>query len=449
MFPDMGCLRRGVFFPLLMVLFSGSAPARDIPEFMIFTYGVDLNEKSVKALAASDFNIVYGGVDKLDLCKKYGIKLMIPRPGLDAAEHFRNDPSIWGYDIMDEPISLKQVRTAADSVKAYREADPTHPTFVNLNQKGGRWIRHLIETVSPDFLSYDDYPWVYGGLYTWFTGEDVMYVKLEQHRDDAMLANLPLTKWCEVKARWVPDGPNRTPMTPRESERKIRLNVYSSLAYGVKGILWFSGGFLFDKQTGEMNEDGKQVAGINHELKLLGPVLLPLRTTGVFHTAPVPPGSRKTTPDHWVQLQEKNLLMGTFRDNDNREYVMVVNKDWKTARKATMQFRLFLQEVQSVEMFDKHSGEWKNIQLTSVKDTRNPGYIYSYKNIPRAIQNDINFNDKDLPPEGLRFFEIYHTYPPPYQEISITLAPGDGELFRVAIQDSEDIQDPRETGHGF
>jgi hypothetical protein len=433
---------------LAIALIATAVLAKELPEFMIFTYGdtakTGFTENMVKQLADADFNILYGPADILPLCRKYGIKLMIPHPGMETIARLKGDPYVWGYDIMDEPISLKQLHEAADSVKAYHAADPTHLTFVNLNQKAGHWIRLFIDTVQPDFLSYDEYPWWYGGIYRWFSDEDPLYVKLEQHRDEAIAAGLPLTVWREVNTqRNVPGSMDRNWNTPPDNDKKIRLNIYATLAYGAKGILWFFSPLMFDLKTGELNETGKQVAVINHELKRLGPVLLPLSSTGVFHTSPAPKGSRQTTPDHWVQLAEKGLMMGTFRDNEKREYVLTVNKDWKTAHKATLQFRLFLQVVESAEMLDRHTGEWKPLTLSEVKDTRDHEKIYNIDNIPPEIMQYITYNRKGLPPKELSFFELYHTYRPPYQSVSFTLAPGDGELVRVTFKEGQDIPDPR------
>ncbi|MFC1693098.1 hypothetical protein ACFL1R_06305 [Candidatus Latescibacterota bacterium] len=144
---------------LFMLILVPVSSGWELNEFMIFTYGVELTEENVKTLTRADFNTVYGPVDKLELCRSYGLKLMIPHPGTKTASTLFGDPAVWGYDIMDEPISLEQLYTCADSVRAYHEADPTHPGFVNLNQKAGDWIRMLIDIVEPDVLGYDEYQW--------------------------------------------------------------------------------------------------------------------------------------------------------------------------------------------------------------------------------------------------------------------------------------------------
>lgn len=437
-------MRTAIILMLMVLAWAVPVSAKDLPGFMIFTYRVDLTEKTVKLLAESDFNTLYGPADKLDLCRKHGLKLMIPHPGLETAARLKGDPDVWGYDIMDEPISLKQVHEAADSVRLYRTADPNHLTFVNLNQKAGHWIPYFLDTVKPDFLSYDEYPWWYGGIYTWFTGEDALYVKLEQHRDEALMAGLPLTVWREVNIqRNVPGSPDRNWDTPPNNAPNIRLNVFATLAYGAKGILWFFGPLLFDKTSGDLNETGRQVAAINRELKTLGPILFPLVSTGVFHTPPVPKGSREPSPDHWVQPVGKDLCIGTFRDRERREYVLVVNKNADRQTEAALQFRLFLETVNRAELLDKKTGAWKPLEVKEVRDDRDHDRVYNLDNIPAAVKARITYNHKALNPKELAFFELYHTYRPPYQSVSLKLAPGDGELVRVTLKEGEDIQDPR------
>ncbi len=432
-------------FAILAALFAAfPSGANELPQFMVFTYGVDLTKANVEALAGAGFNTVYGPAEKLDLCRKYGLKLMIPNPGPNAAAGLRNNPALWGYDVMDEPISLAQLHQAADAVAAYRKADPTHLTFVNLNQKGGHWIDLFLNTVHPDFLSYDEYPWWYGGIYEWFTGQPPQFVKLEQYRDAALAAGLTLTVWREVNVqRNVPGTPDRNWITPPDNAAKIRQNIYATLAYGAKGILWFTGELLFDKRTGEINETGRQVAAINQELRFLGPALFPLRSTGVFHTDPVPDGCRRASPDHWAQPVGKDLVLGAFHGPQSCEYILIANKNWRQPAKAVLEFRLFLEEIASLELLDKRSGRWNPLQTAIVEDTRDHRFIYNLENVPQRLKEAITYNHKALDPKELAFFELYHTYRPPYRTVSVSLAPGDGELLRVTLKEGKDIPDPR------
>ncbi len=437
-------MRKVIIFLMLLFVFPCIAFGWTPGEFMIFTYGVQLNETNVRTLADAGFNTLYGPVDKLELCREFGLKLMIPHPGVETASRLFGDPAVWGYDIMDEPIALEQINACADSVKAYRRADSSHPGFVNLNQKGGDWIRLLIDRVQPELLSFDDYQWWYGGVYEWFSGSPVHFVKLEQHRDAARDAGIPLIAWREVNVRRnVPGEKTRNFATPEHNAEKIRQSVYTTLAYGAKGILWFTGYLLFDPGTSELNETGRQVAAINSEIETLGPVLVNLRSIGVFHTQPVPRGSRETTPDHWVQPIGENLVMGAFRDSDTTDYVLIANKDWRQANTAELEFRLFQRKVASIELFDKASGQWNVLSVKEKADSRDHDFIYDFKNIPTDVQDMISYNHNELDAERLKFFELYHSFPPPYETVTVRLAPGDGELLRVRLKDGENIPDPR------
>jgi hypothetical protein len=73
-------MRKTRLYLLMCFLFTAitvvSPQAKDLPEFMIFTYNVDLTEKNVKILADAGFNIVYGPVDKIDLNRGFFILLL-------------------------------------------------------------------------------------------------------------------------------------------------------------------------------------------------------------------------------------------------------------------------------------------------------------------------------------------------------------------------------------
>ncbi len=421
-----------------------------LKEFMIFTYGVNLTENNAKAYVDADFNTVLGPVNKIELCRKYGLKLMVSHPGSNVAASLKGDKTVIGYEISDEPISLVQLHAAAESTKVYRKADPTHVTMNMLNQKGGNWLRLYVDLVDPDFISYSEYPWWYGGIHEWFTGEPSHFIKLEQYRDASMRANVPYIGNIEVNAlRNIENKPpkERNLVPPPDNREKIRQSVYTSLAYGMKGIIWFTYYLLFDHETGEYNETGRQVAEINSDLKQIGPILFGLESIDVFHSVPAPKGSREATPDNWVQPLGKELVMGTFRDGKKNDYILVANKDIKEEQKVKLQFRLFLQEVSSVEMINKKTGEWKPLEIKIQEDERNHDYIYNPDNIPERIKNNITLSHKYLTSEyrtySLSFFELYHTYRPPYQYIEFTLAKGDGELLRVKLVEGEDIPDPR------
>ena len=84
------------------------------------------------------------------------------------------------------------------------------------------------------------------------------------------------------------------------SEEDLRWQVFTALAYGARGIVYFT--YVSPPETkdyegwGEaiVTTDGQptrkyaQVRQVNAEVKTLGATLLTLKSTGVYHTAPVP-----------------------------------------------------------------------------------------------------------------------------------------------------------------
>ncbi len=85
----------------------------------------------------------------------------------------------------------------------------------------------------------------------------------------------------------------------------------------------------------------------------------------------------------------------------------------------------------------------ENLAVTEVKDDRDHARIYNIDNIKSPDIDHITYNRKALDPKELAFFELYHTYRPPYQAVTLKLAPGDGELVRLTLKEGKDIPDPR------
>ena len=111
-----------LFFFLSVSVSSGW----ELSEFMIFTYGVQLSEENVKTLVRADFNTVQEPADKLEICRSHGLKLMIPHSGTVVASSLFGDDAVWGYDIMDEPISLEQLYACVDSCSSPFERRFSH-----------------------------------------------------------------------------------------------------------------------------------------------------------------------------------------------------------------------------------------------------------------------------------------------------------------------------------
>jgi hypothetical protein len=68
---------------------------------------------------------------------------------------------------------------------------------------------------------------------------------------------------------------------------------------------------------------------LNGEVLAWGPTLRRLQSTGVYHTAPLPPIGRPISESKLVESVRGGMaLIGEFKHRDGHSYVMVVNRDF-------------------------------------------------------------------------------------------------------------------------
>ncbi|MBN1293806.1 MAG: hypothetical protein JXB48_18330 [Candidatus Latescibacteria bacterium] len=405
---------------LLILIVVPVAGGWELNEFMLSTWGgpeIKDDNAKIQALKNAGFNTAMFDVGKLDICLKYGIKAIVDGATPEIASKLKNDNMVWGYHLVDEP-ETDLFPELARQVKAFRDADPNHPVYINLFARSGEHIREFIDMVKPDFLSYDYYQWWYGDYQKWWEGDTGYFARLEQHREAAFKAGIPLICWVEVTANKHDDRYKNVPL-PSDSNPKVRQSVYTSLAYGVKGIQWFHGRLLFEKESAELNECGRHVASINRELELLGPVLIKLYSQNVFHTKPLPRSTRETYPQHWVVPEGDNLVVGLFQNNDKNDFIMITNRCVQHGSRAILRFQ---RKIKTVEMFDKHTGLWQPLEIKEVQDFKN---AYDPESLEKFLGVPTRAHDR------LVHLRNINSYLPPYQSVEFLLAPGDGELLRV------------------
>jgi len=372
------------------VLLTGTAHAGadwKLPEFMISYWGGPKDDAAAQAVVQAGFNTVMCKPDRLDLCRKHGLKAILFDATPELAGKLRDDTAVWGYCLQDEPLN-ERFPALADSAAAFRKADSNHPAYVNLGWKA--CPRTFVETVRPQVLSYDEYWW-------WWKGD--YFPMLEEYRDVAQSAGIPLLCW--VEANTGPDSEvGQGKVHPPDNLPRLRYSVYLPLAYGVKGIQWFVDRLIFN--GAELTPSGKDVAVINAELKRLGPVLLGLRSLDVYHycTEPVPKNTRMLPHHFWVQTATPETVIGTFKDADGGDCLMVVNRKVDKDQPVVLRFG---RPVTGVERFDKQKGEWTKLDV-------------------------VNAEQFDKREEWAKVFGLRRRG---RVAVELTLAAGDGELLRV------------------
>jgi hypothetical protein len=240
-----------------------------------------------------------------------------------------------GYLLQDEP-SVSDFPALAETVTALHKADPDHLAFINLfpnyatpAQMGADtyedYVKKYLDTVQPDVLCFDSYPYLR-------TGERANYLEnLEIIRRQALAHKMLF--WAIVQAEGI-EGAYRSP-----SETQMRSQVFTSLAYGARGILYFTywtpeaggGENHFD---GVLSKDGKErarydwVTRLNQQIESISSILMSLKSTDVWQIGDTPQGTQAFEKgDVFDKVDGGPATLGIFNGPKNHKYFWVVNRD--------------------------------------------------------------------------------------------------------------------------
>lgn len=320
-------------------------------EFMISVWGGPANEEMAAAYRDAHFNTVMAASGGVDLCAKYGLKVIVMNATPEIAAANKDNPNVWGWFVRDEPKEAEYAATAVPTA-ALHAADPNHPAYVNMVSTFP--LDSFFETVNPRIMSFD--------YYQWWWGTYMQFYFLDIHRRMAEKQQVPLLVWVEVNADKLWEYGKPGAGYPADNEAKIRQSVYTALAYGAKGIQWFVESLLFKlapdgKAAGPvLTRAGEDVKKINAELEALGPELIGLKSTGVFHT---PPFVYEKEPlplkDRWVKVKGREITVGLFEDAAGARYMMAVNRDIANRSKVVLKPDVV---ITGILRFDRVKRKW-------------------------------------------------------------------------------------------
>jgi len=323
-----------------VVSFCGAAAAPGFTLNLSFYGDRDVNLRALAQAAQAGLKLIVHDA-RLDKVRDEAAR---PLSELDAViADYRNQPAFWGYYIMDEPNAVKFERLGR--IVAYlKDRDPAHPAYVNLfptyashEQLGTEtYEEHLaayVRTVRPDFISYDHYPVTSSGL------RPDYFRNLETIRRAALEAEVPFWAFTLSVAHAV---------YPQPQPGHIRLQLFSDLAYGARGLQYFTYGSprddTYNFSDGLIDRAGRPTPlyglarEVNAEVRAWAPFLVRLRSDAVFHADPVPDGGRAFPGSGPVRgVKGASLLAGLFRDGKTM-YVMFVNRDYEREAEAVVIF---------------------------------------------------------------------------------------------------------------
>lgn len=321
---------------------------------------VDLRYQEI---ADAHFTLVLGGFgartpetvqQQIRLCERYGLKAVVSRAGL-LPDQLPESPAVWGYMIRDEP-SAKDFPALGKTVEEIRAARPGRlsyinlfPNYANARQLGTKTydehVKRFVDEVGVDVLSMDHYPIMKPGV----DKRQAYLDNLQTMRKYALGKDIPHWNFFNV----MPYGPHTDP-----TEAQIRWQIYTSLAYGSRGVLyfcyWTPRGAEFPKGGAIITAEGRktrhyeQAKRVNHAIKQLGPTLMSLTNIGVYRVKPGmnPADALRGTPIK--NLTKGDYLIGLFRHTDGRRAVLLNNYSFAYTAWPTVGFSVPVGQIREV-----------------------------------------------------------------------------------------------------
>ena len=367
-----------VLFLMIVLMLVATGAARAKSEFFIGQWcgPTEFTQQRFTEVAGANFTVAMIGGDTpetnkqaLDFCQTCGIKGLVidsriqlrsrysrrSSGNLDAVlADYSKHPALWGYYIVDEPSSSRF--NGIGNVSRYLLGkDPKRIPFVNLfptyatNKQLGAFsyeqhIDEFCRVVQPKLISYDHYALMADG-----SVRPDYFANLEIVRRQSIKHAIPFS----FILLSVPHGPYKD-----VTEADIRWQAFTALAYGARGIMYFTYMTPNDPAWGYhdaiIGSSGKPSAKyeiakrINGEIRKLGPTLLRLKTVAVYHTAPVPDGSKLLPEDGLISgIKGGQFVIGQFDSDDGLRYAMIVNRSLTLPARATIAFsqKVDLREV--------------------------------------------------------------------------------------------------------
>lgn len=278
------------------------------------------------------------------------------------------EPAALGFYLRDEP-NASQMPGLGKLAAMLREAMPEKWPYVNLfpyrvspkvlgTSDYDSYVQMLVKTVGQPFLSYDNYSLVNGEMLDYF------YTNLEMVRRASLESKTPF--WNCILA-----NSHFNYMEP--SDATFNLQVYATMAYGGRGIQYFTyfspdiGNYRLAAidQFGNRTPTWDLLRRINNQIHALAPTLVRLRSTGVFHSPDVPEQAQPLSASRLIDSVEMTqryvrppvagrFLIGEFEDPAGRPYFMIVNKDLRNS----FQFKIHLRRPEGkLIRLSPYSGE--------------------------------------------------------------------------------------------
>ena len=321
-------------------------------------------EQLLKKIKEAGFNVVHCSFTdrRLELCGTCGVRMMIDF--LDAERHHvyknmdgakavaakvKGNRAVWGYNIWNERFGKMGPGRRRDILNV-RRWDPTHPAYAGTYRTYG--LRHLVHS---DVLGYYDYHWK--------RGPDQHFPHLLAYWAAAKASNSCFYRWVSTDSGLPGKG----------NYNRSLYTVNTSIACGLKGVLWFLGTRMMDPQTLEWKPIGGDITKVNRQIMPLREEIMKIGSPAAIYSTPItktlkdrplpdgktsmmPPGLEKngSPRDFWIQPAGGEFVMGVFCDEQKRDAIFVANHNAYAEQQVTLK----LTKAVKASLFNRGQGKW-------------------------------------------------------------------------------------------
>ena len=308
-------------------------------------------------------------IKQLKLAEKYGIKLLVGEKNnvyddsynakklIDGVSRYKDYPAFAGIHGCDEPCG-ERIRQARERKRDFDAAFKNKEFYVNLlpnyakdemladeNYSGGDkydyYINNCINTIQPDYISFDYYPFVSESPYIlpgYFKNLGAI-AKISQKKGIPFLSCMQATSWNEAYARYV---------TLEEMNWQVKTN----LLFGCRGIIYFTYAVpicdlpenetfrqaIIDKQ-GKRTERFYYAKKNNDHIKSIQHILMNSDLKGIIRVGDTPDELPEdmliADYKEYLSLTGKHILIGCF-DYKNDTVLYILNNSITEKDKFTL-----------------------------------------------------------------------------------------------------------------
>jgi hypothetical protein len=292
---------------------------------------------------------------------------------------YASHPAFAGWFVTDEPTSA-HFPALAETFAYLKEKDPHHPSYTNLMPNWARpehtglptyeqYVEQFMSLVKPPILCYDHYRFFkHSDRAGWFANLELM-------RSHALEANVPF--WQIVQA--TSHGDYR-----RVTEAEKRWEAMHTLAYGAKGVLFFTywqpdADPLWDEAIialdGTPTRQYEEIKRVNRDVQAIGKHLLRATSLGVMQQGR-PGDQTNTTDDLPVHFDGPNITCGYFKADNDAKLMLFVNRDYRNPVDTTVKLDAGSRPLKKL---DRASGMWVNVEENPVRLDLPPGDAELYR----------------------------------------------------------------------